>query len=292
MARTAIWTPDTGGDVLELHDWDDWREGYIVLGEDFTGLQLPVYEHTSDIIPGVPGERWRSTRVAARPISLPMHIYATDRDTYRARARRLCAAFAPDGGRMGVLSMIEADGQERRMRAIYNAGLEGVEGGSNGGENWWTFVISLTAYDPFWYAPDPVTVDLEYAAPIEFFPHMQLSSSQVLGGLSLYNEGDVPAYGIWTITGPGNDPVLTSPDGVSALGLTGEIPAGSVLVIDTRPGMQDITLDGVNWWPHITDQMAMWPIPTGTSTATLSMTGATADSKISLTFTPQFWTPL
>lgn len=284
--RILTFTPD-GGTTYRLTDWDN---GVHALTGNVAGHILPPYEVISDVVPGLDGARFRAIRATSRVISIPMWIEGPDRPSYRSRVRDLIRAVAPDEGRFGWLEFTEMDGSRRRIRCIYQNGLQGVEDVSNGGRVWWRFVLEFTALDPWWYG-DTVTQEIAYVGPVPFFPTLRLSTSQVLGSITLFNEGEISVYPRIVIDGPGTNIQVTYPNG-DVLAFTGAVPVDSQLVIVSAPGQQSITLDGASWWDHLTEQAALSPVPPGESVMTVQMTGADANSHITVEHEPRYRSPL
>lgn len=283
MARELIWYPDSGAPLILT----DRMAGYRV-GRSVTGHGVPPVDHITDTSPLIDGEQIIDTYETGRTIQVPVMVFGPDHATYRSRLRALVSALDPRAP--GHLELAQADGQRRRIQAVYAGGLEGAEERATGGDTtWYRFVLRLYCPDPFWFDPTPVTLSFSYPEPFTWFPFLplRLSASSVLGEATLNNPGSVAAYPTWTITGPGTAVALDNDVTGEQLHLTGDLDGGT-LVIVTQQGQQSITLDGVDWWDKLVDTPTMWSIPPGSTSATLELTGAAVGSSVSCSFFPRY----
>ncbi|MFE9404810.1 hypothetical protein ACFYNY_24115 [Streptomyces sp. NPDC006530] len=67
---------------------------------------------------------------------------------------------------------------------------------------------------------------------------------------------------MWTVYGPLTGLTLENVTTNQSFRLRDSVtvPAGKALVIDTRPGIKTVQLDGMNAWPQMTSDSALWPL--------------------------------
>lgn len=265
-------------------------EGIGVL-EGVQGLEMPPYVLVTDEVPRQPGARLRQVKVLPRTVDLPLFIQAATPTLLRNLLRRLRYAFDPTRGD-GTLRVLGVDSSTRDLTTCrYQGDWTGVESSQVVGGSSWEVPITLLARDPYWYDTVPQTVLFAIGtAGTPFFPFfpLHLSSSTVLGDVSVSNPGDVEAWPVWTITGPGSSIILRNlsviPQAVLEVDTT--LLAGDQLVIDTRPGHKTVIgPGGVNLYGALNASSQLWSLPVGTSTVRVEVTGATVDSLVRLEYT-------
>ena len=114
-------------------------------------------------------------------------------------------------------------------------------------------------------------------------------SSTVYAQTVVTNPGDVESYPVWTIKGPGDTVRLVNQTSGKILNLGANVlAAGQTLVIDTRPGVKTILLDGVNVFNWLDVYSSLWPLESGDNSLMLQMSNITQISKIELTYTERY----
>ncbi|MEU2867745.1 hypothetical protein ABZ769_00845 [Streptomyces olivoreticuli] len=121
-------------------------------------------------------------------------------------------------------------------------------------------------------------------------------------GIPVTVTSDVDAWPVWRITGPlgrqdAGQPVvplrLANRTTGRSLTLSYGIPAGRTVVIDTRPGVKAVYLEnadgtrGENLWPRLVGPAALWQLAPGENRISLTATGASEDSAVTLTYQPR-----
>ncbi|SER95016.1 Phage tail protein [Lentzea xinjiangensis] len=306
MSRQITWIP------AEVHGLPpivltDAAAGYEV-HKGVRGLGAVPRELVTDESPWADGAVVEADFAVPKQPMLPMAVRAPDRDTFLARLRALEAAVrtrTPAGQPApGQLELQQADGRKRRLWCYYLGGLPDEETIEFGGDTTWQrFGLQLLAADPYWYDAEPTRLAWDPPAPVSFlgdpFLPLKISPSQVIGDVPVTNGGTEATYGTWRITPPGTDLILRNDTTGEQLQITETIPAAHTLVIKTEPGRQDIRLfddadpddPGVDWWEHLADGAALWALPAGTSQLSLTLSGASAGSKIELEFYQRWSSP-
>ena len=108
----------------------------------------------------------------------------------------------------------------------------------------------------------------------------------MLGQVTVTNTGDVEAYPIWEVTGPGT-PTLANLTTGRSFGLATPLTAGETVTVDTRPTRQSVVDSaGRNRWPDLvtTSPRQLWPLAAGRNALDLRLAGAGPTSTVILTY--------
>ncbi len=277
---------DPGGVTTLLTDWE---RGWVVQ-PGIKGLDMPAYVMATDESPGIDGYEVRQVRAQGKAISIPLAFWANDsRSAYLNRRRTFIRALNPKRGQ-GTLTLTQPDGATRSIGVRYQDGMEGDESLDAAGRRWCIGVITFAAPTPYW-AGGEVTHAWKTDPGGDFFPFLPLvvGDSQVLGLVTVDNDGDDDAYPVWTITGPATSVTLTNVTTGQTLVLSHTITGTDTIVIDTRERRQTALLNGVtNLWPDLSDVSSLWPLETGTNELTLTVAGSTADTEVRMTYQPRY----
>jgi hypothetical protein len=117
-----------------------------------------------------------------------------------------------------------------------------------------------------------------------FFP-VVLASSTVEGAFVLDVQGDAEAWPAWEITGPGEDLLIENVTTGDRIFVSGEFKEKVTIV--TRPQEQDITSPGATsgeLWDRVSVDSVLFPLPPGESHIKMSLVGASAASKVTVTY--------
>ncbi|MER5883084.1 phage tail domain-containing protein [Streptomyces sp. NPDC001941] len=284
---------------LTLFNGREWPAVLMLPGA--TGLDMPPWALFSDDSPNLDGSIYRSARVAAREIMIPVYLHGIDRPTVNQLKRKFFQALNPKRGYC-LLRFTEGSGVTRQLTVYYKGGMEGSEGTDDSGFSWAKYGLSFTAMDP-WFYQDRVTTRWDFGAGDPFLsetqPFMPLRlSAGVMGGpgqsLTISNPGDIEAWPVWELHGPVKAFSLTSPAGDTVkasppAGGSDLVPAGRVLTIDTRPGRKTVKDDqGSNYWSKLDTDPRFWPIEPGTSSAAISVVTGAGRSAVILSFRPRY----
>ncbi|MEV6777003.1 hypothetical protein [Streptomyces syringium] len=154
--------------------------------------------------------------------------------------------------------------------------------------------LTLSRLDPASTTGEPHTTP--------FFP-LRIAPS-VIGdeGVPVQVTSDVDAWPVWRITGPlgqqdAGQPViplrLANRTTGRHLTLAYGIPAGSTVVIDTRPGIKAVYREntdgtrGENLWPYLVGPVSLWQLAPGENVLALTAAGAAETSSVALTYQPR-----
>ncbi|MFI2031400.1 phage tail family protein [Streptomyces buecherae] len=268
-----------------------------------TGLDMPPVALFSDESPSLDGSIFRSARIQARKVMLPVFLYGVDRRTVNELKRSLFQALNPAHGHC-LIRFTEGD-HTRQLTAYYEGGAEGAEG-ETAGFTWARYGLTFQALDPYFYplAPERRRWDFGAGDPLlsttrPFMP-MRLAEGALGGPYTLSNPGDEDAWPVWRLYGPIKSFALTSPvtprrprkavlrasppaDGSDL------VPAGKALVIDTRPGKKTIKdSSGVNYWSRMDVAPAFWPVEPGETEADLAIVTGGGKAAVTLELMPRY----
>jgi hypothetical protein len=271
-------------DAINLDDIVNTGAGAQALS-GATGLGFP--EVSAQWIEGAgDGAVYRGSRLRSRDIDLPIHLLATDRAGLQAL--------------LGRLEMMLADECELRFvdnDTYWSTGVAWQGGGAwtygtdtIGGDDL-TTVVTLRAGSPYWTYSHSSTQRISNAGGGRgllngSLASLRVSPSQAIGTMLLENtRSTAPAYPVWTVQGPGTTFTAISPTR-QQLRWTGRLDVSEILTLDARTGTV-VDRTGANRYAELTVAPRFWPIPPGTSQATVSLDDATTASSITCTWQPR-----
>lgn len=233
------------------------------------------------------GARVRHIQPQPRTITLPVDVWGQSPLEFTQRWRDLMRAFTMTR-RLGpgIFRKMLPDGEVREIRAYYDGGFDGQPGRGHVSD---TAVVSLFCEDPFWSGTAVVSAPYTNGAAVSYLnPYLTVSPSSVLGATTATNPGDVEAWPQWQITGPASAVTATNNTTGQSFTLTGALTAGQTATITTDPPTVRGPA-GENWtgnlnWPGA----VLWALEPGVNDVTFSVTGATAATSITLSYTPRY----
>lgn len=235
------------------------------------------------------GTRVRHIQPEPRTITWPVRVWGRDHQELVAAWRELARALTQTR-RLGPgrLRVTRPDGSAREIEAIYEAGLSGEPGQ---GHLYDTAVLSLYCPDPYWRDVTPRAIVREYAIGAPYLdPYPTVSSGRTLGDTVIDQDGDVEAWPVWTITGPLEQLIAINHTTGERFTLTYSLGAGDEIVITTDPptvrGPGGEVLTGALDWPGAT----LWGLVPGENRITFTALGASAGTRIELTYVPRYET--
>lgn len=287
MSETITWVEpdDTATDLVVANG--------VQIQPGVAGRFMPPVTLFEAPLPSGQGSAFRGLRNPPREIPIPLAFLADDAAELRALLRQWVNRFAPDRG-AGRLQITDHEGQQREIVCRYNGGLEIVESGEHvGGAQ--PAVAIFRALDPYWQDVDDTDEVFTIAGtPVDFFPipnatsgsFVTLSVSTVSATPLVVNDGDVDAWPVWQLLGPGDGLILMENESTGkVLELTQAIAEGESVTIDTRPGRKTVTLDdGTNLYPELSDDSSLWPLQPGGNQLSIQVDGATEATQVLLSY--------
>lgn len=276
------------GTVVNLMEFVEDQVG-VAIQPGRKGAFMPPVRRAEDNIPYANGSRVKYQTLGPREVDFPFFIKGTSEDDLRLRLRALLSRFNPldDAGRIRVT---RPDGTRRELICRYQQGMELVEDDRNYGVTYAKAIATFRANDPIWYDVDPISSTYSSGAEIPFFPGtpFRLTSNAIFATVSgIVNDGDVDAWPVWIIQGPGTDIALRNDDTGEKLEFTSdvELATGESITIDTREGLRTVKLnDGTRLYSKLTGDSQMWPIYRGTNNIRIDMQNTTTESLVTLSY--------
>lgn len=271
----------------------DGAETELSVQWNTAGRFSPPARFEQEGIPEYSGARLRAVFHEHRDFVLPARVVGTSEADLRTRMRALTSAMNPlrGDGRIRVTSPL---GDQREIVCRVLTGLDMPERlGDTSGPTSQSVALVFRAVEPYWQDINdtvygPIVIDAE---PGEFFSDqffpMQLSDSEVFASITVTNDGDVEAWPVWTITGPGESPLLRNlTTGKDFLLEDYTIAAGEVVTIDTRPDgptRRTVTSSTTgSLFGQLSGATALWPLARGANAVTIEMAAATDQSAVSI----------
>lgn len=284
----------------EIIEWIDADGGSTTLDVewDVSGRFMPPVKFTEQGVPGRPGAILRATRHDIRDFMLTFWLDEPDDSSIRAAMRSMVAKMDPLRG-TGKVRVTGPDGLQREIECVYAAGLDMTERlGDFSGIYSQKCVVQFRAHWPYWRDTLPLT--FVYGAGTSqpflgnpFFP-LRITSSAVAAQQVITNDGDVDAWPVWTVSGPGSGVVLKNVTTNKWTDLTPvSLLTGQLLTVDTRPGRKTITINtgGVvtNAFSSLSNTSELWSLARGDNTIQLQMTNTVpGSSQLTLTYNREF----
>lgn len=273
--------------VEELVEWID-PDGVTTTLQvewDVSGRFAPPIAMEEDGVPEQPGMRLRAVRHEARDFALPLYITADSQTELRTATRALVATMDPTRGD-GRIRITGPGGDPREITCRYQGGLEMSERlGDTSGPEMQRAVAMFRAHDPYWYDTSETVDPFTIGAPSSWFPFfpLRLGASELYATVTIDNLGDVAAWPVWQIQGPGSDITLRNLTTGKSLSLAVNLGADAV-TIDTRPGRKSVvrTIDGANLFGSLSLTSSLWPLQRGVNIVRVEMALATTDSAVQL----------
>lgn len=267
-------TLSRAGSSLYLTRPNGW---YVLRGIE--GLDNPPVSLIVDEPATWDGGLVRDVRYAPREVFLPVQLIAADTDTMRSRVRTLAALTDPKRGAV-TLTAQHADGTTRTIDGYLSQPF-GEATAAGEALHWRRFGLVLTCPDPFWSGAQR-SLTFSAGADAEFLSDtylpVQVNDSQVLGAVTISNEGDADAYAVWTVTGPCDDITVTT--GTAEWSVPAGLTDSEVLTVTTTRGAQAVTVNGTPAWGRLAAGAELAPLAPGDNDVTITATATTTASTV------------
>lgn len=267
--------------------------GELVLSRPWTvlagaeGLDDIEPDVITEDYPGVNGVADGGVSVGGRDVWLPLHLACgsgAEWETQRAALRRVVNGFRG----LTSVTVVRPDGSWRRVtgRGVVRAPSWDVDTWSVRG--WQRLGVLVRGLSPWWSSDDGVLIQLTGAPTVGWFDagvwgEMQLAPDSSFGTpVTVDVPGDVETWPVVTVTGPAGLVTVTHEGTgrswqVDCTGLTGPV------TVDTDPTTSAITDGaGADRWSILAPPGDLWPLDLGVQQVTVTATGTTADTLITL----------
>lgn len=284
----------------EVSTWIDPYGASTVLDVDWeaTGRFFPEILFETQGVPGQPGERLRAVRHGVREFTIRITLTAASEAALRSSQRATVASMDPFRG-AGILRVQSPIGDVRDISCFVASGLGMEEKPGNSGPTMQQMDVTFRAFDPYWQDSADISTSYTIGVTPTFFPifPLRLTSSQIAVDATVVNGGDVEAWPVWQVIGPGSAITLRNLTTGKLMNFaTTILTAGQYLTIDTRTAVataKTVTReDGSNAFPDLSATSALWPLPVGSSAVRLEMGGAIAgSSSLQLNYRQRYLAP-
>lgn len=256
--------------------------GYV-LREGVQGFDSPT-PALVEIDPALwDGNLTLDARYTAREVFLPFWVHTPTTDDLRAVTRHLAVLTDPKRGPVTV-TVTHRDSTTRSITGWLTSPLsESLTMGE--GEDWRSIGLTVRCGDPYWQGDHRRVTFRDAPGSTEFlsstFLPLTVSTSQVLGTVTVSNDGDAQAWPVWTITGPADSVTVRVSTGQS-WAIPQGINDGDVLTVDTRRGQQAVVLNGNPAWGVLSPGADLFALPPGLSVLDIVAQGTTAATSVTV----------
>jgi len=257
-----------------------------VLNPEFAGFGIPPAQVRIEPSAG-DGGVYRHSKKGVRDLDIPVTIFGANREEVQTKLRRLSRLVQDSAGPTTIRANY-SNGDSLSLEGHYVGGAESVWG-TDAGLIWNRWVLSFQCPQPFWESGTQETFEIFTEATgrglLPELTKLKLRSGSVFGVINVNNEGDVPAFPIWTFTGPLNNIEVVS--GTNTFSFATDIGGDEVITIDTENGTV-VNQDGVNRYAYLGTAPKLFRIEPGTSTITINAQPQTEAAEVELTYSPRF----
>ena len=257
-----------------------------VLNPDFTGFGIPPAQVRIEPSAG-DGGVFRHSKKSVRDVDLPITILGIDRADVQAKLRRLSRLVQDTAGPTRIVANY-SNGDVLFLEGHYVGGAES-QWGSSAGMIWNRWALSFQCPKPFWQSGTEETFTIDTSSTgrglLPELTKLKLRSATTFGVINVDNQGDVPAFPIWEITGPLEDVVIS--DGTNSFAFEDNIADGEIITINTETGsVTDGT--GANRYAMLASAPKLFRVPPGETTITVSAVAGSLDAEVTFTYSPRF----
>ncbi len=236
------------------------------------------------------GGVFRLSKRDVRDLDLPIVILGDESADVQSRLRRLSNILR---GKVTITAAYMS-GDAYELDTYFNGGAE-TTFGEDGNKSLCRWVVTLQAPQPYWTSATPQSFSVSASTATRgllgapggttaTLSALRVKSSQALGSVAIENVGDIASPVTWVITGPAAT-VSVSLNGVG-FSYTSAIGSGEVITINSELGTVT-DASGVNKYAGLGSAPKFFSIPSGTSTVSITATGADTTTRISGYFSPR-----
>lgn len=258
----------------------------FILNQDFTGFGIPPAQVRIEASAG-DGGVFRHSKKSVRDVDLAITVLGTDRADVQSKLRRLSRLVQDTSGPTKIVATYDDD-EVLFLEGHYVGGAES-QWGSNAGMVWNRWVLSFQCPNPFWQSENEETFVIDTGSTgrglLPQLTKLKLRSATTFGAIDVDNQGDVPAYPIWEITGPLEG--ITISDGTNSFSFTDDVLAGETITIDTETGsVTDAT--GANRYAMLAPAPKLFRVPPGETLITVTAVAGDLNAEVTFTYSPRF----
>lgn len=241
------------------------------------------------------GSRFRSSKRTTRYIDLPLIIFGSDAQAIEDKMRRLVRLWN-DTYTSPTLRARYEDGSEWTTEIHFAGGADPVFGSEDtDGKTFCKWLVSLAAPDPYFTSTTPVVIETIKAANSGRgliktggggLSRLRLSSSQTIGSVEVNNPGDIDAFPIWTVQGPGDSFTATRAIDGASFFFDEQILDTEIITFNAKTKLVVDQL-GDNRYGDMPGAPVLFSVPPGTSTINILVPNADSDTKVDMSFYPR-----
>lgn len=255
------WQRPDGGTI----DLTDGVKYNILQGVD--GRFMPPFEFISDPVYTYPGEVVRSRKTKPREVKLPIVVMGATSADMRANLRSLTNSFGTMYD-VGKLKVVTDDAKTFMLNCYFSGGMTLEESTNTGNSTFRIFDATFTAYDPYWFNP------------VENVASWWDPQGALTGDHIIYNNGDVDAWPIWSITGPLTDVLIRREGTPDVLSISYTLSDyWHYIYVDTRPLNRSVLANHVtNIFSSVNLGSELFPLAPGANTLNFTVTQSSYDA--------------
>lgn len=282
--------------MANLYTWIDglgqehnlYNPPTVFVGVGIAGLGIPEVVAVEDTVPYQAGTLERYSTLGGRTIDLPLNMMAANQDALDALVLQIIDWFNPLKG-TGKLRITKPNGVAIEANCAYRSGLQIQKVQPNYGTEHARMVITLRGVDPFFYDKEPQVKVFQVPTATPFFTDfpIELTPEVVFSAPNdISNNGNVDAWPVWRIEGPGTFLRLQNQTTGKKIELATNIVEGQTVIIDTRQGLRSVydEVTGESFFPSVSLDSELWPLGLGTTSILVEYSGVTSASKVTMTY--------
>jgi len=277
---------------VDLYPWlhGSYEEGTQALA-GITGFGLPPLSNRWFEGAGA-GATYRGARVMPRVIMLPLVSMGPSREALDGLLSMIARILAPVGSEQARLTYRHANGTNWYLDVVREDGGDYVrEAKGFNRDRMFKTTLGLKAGDPFWTRAEPLEFTIRQddsgRGLMPYLAELEVSSGSVYGDMTIENEGDAPAWPVWTIGGPMTGFTLTGASG-EVIAWNGTMVAGERRIIEAKRALI-YDENGVNRYNELDSAPNFWAIPAEPYGVKIETEGADAASYVSAQWQPRKW---
>lgn len=256
-----------------------------VLNPNFIGFGIPPAEVRIEASAG-DGGVYRHSKKGVRDIDLAVTILGTDRADVQTKLRRLSRLLQDSTGATQIVANY-SDGTSLNLRGHYVGGAES-QWGANAGQVWNRWVLSFQCPNPYWQTSVSEAFTIGAGGTgrglLPQLSKLKVSSSSTLGVVTVNNAGDVPAYPIWTITGPVVNLEITN--GTQSFGFA-SVFSGEVITVNTETATVTDN-NGDNAYSRLEPAPKLFSLPPGSTGINVNGIETDLNFNVQLSYSPRY----
>lgn len=290
MTESLLYYHPITGASTELND------GTIYKMIQHEGFGISDFTHFSTAVPEQHGEIWHGIRMGVKVITIDLLIKGNGIAALEDNKRALLALVNPllvdrRGGKIAKLRLTQSNGSVRQMDCVLSEALP-MGTAAHIAQRAARYQLRFRSLaDPSLYDPTAQSVTFTQASSSAFaFPFsfpFTLGASGIFQITTITNPGDMPSQPVFDILGPALNPLLKNTTQGRTLGITGSIPAGQHMIIDTDPTKLTVLLNGVSRKDMIT-AVDYWNLLPGVNAITLDLGGTDTNTRVTVSWTNRY----